>query len=352
MHNRLNHLRARGSEFPVLLQVVCTLIAAGSCLIASPQTSVQPAAPPQERQSSPIAAAESLKPNYVLGVGDQIVINAFEVEELSGRPFRIDGDGYINLPLIGRIQAAGKSVEEFQNLLTEALKKYVRQPQVSVTVTQFRSEPVFFVGAFKSPGIYPLQGQRTLLETLSSVGGLTANASRRIKVTRRKEYGAIPLPNVQESADGKFTSVTISLGSLQVNINPAEDIVLKPFDIISVERAEMIYMNGEVGHVGGLELDERQSLSIVQALTMAGGLTHDADPKKAYVLRPVLNSARRAEIPVDVKQILIGKQVDFPLLPNDLLYIPRGRTFRSNLLRGITIGVPIATGIALLATRL
>ena len=72
-------------------------------------------------------------------------------------------------------------------------------PQVTVTVVQFSSEPLFFVGAFKAPGIYPLQGRRTLVEMMSSIGGLQPNASRRIKVTRRKEFGEIPLPNAVRS---------------------------------------------------------------------------------------------------------------------------------------------------------
>lgn len=212
--------------------------------------SVTPAgqeAPGMQALGTPV---ERLRPNYVLGPGDQILIRAFEAEEISERPFRIDGDGFVNLPMLGRVRAGRLSVEQLEGNLVELLRKYIRQPQVTVTVVQFRSEPVFFVGAFRAPGIYPLQGRRTLVEMLSAIGGLQPNASRRIKVTRRKEFGPIPLPNAVESPDGKVTSVVISMGSLRENVNPAEDIVLQPFDVISVERAEMVYVNGEVGKVG------------------------------------------------------------------------------------------------------
>jgi len=329
----------------------CGALEAAESLPQAQTPSVTPAGAESPGPQAFGASVERLRPNYVLGPGDQILIRAFEAEEISERPFRIDGDGYLNLPMVGKVKAGGLTVEQLENTLIELLRKYIRQPQVTVTVVQFRSEPVFFVGAFKAPGIYPLQGRRTLVEMLSAIGGLQPNASRRIKVTRRKEFGPIPLPNAVESNDGKVTTVTISMGSLRENVNPAEDIVLQPFDVISVERAEMVYVNGEVGRIGAFELGERDSVSVVQLLTMAGGLSRDANPTKARVLRPVLNTSRRAEIPLNVKRIFEGKDSDFPLLPNDLLYIPKASSWKRNLGRGMLIAMPIITTIIYIAIR-
>lgn len=272
---------------------------------------------------SQVSPQDQLRPSYVLGPDDQIIIRAFEVEEISEKPFRVDGDGFVNLPLLGRVHAGGLTVQEFEAELTTRLKTYVKSPQVFVTVVQFRSDPIFFVGAFKAPGIYPLLGRRTLVEMLSGIGGLQPNASRRIRVTRRLESGPIPLPNAVVESDRKVSYVDISLGSLRENVNPAEDILLKPFDVITVERAEMVYVSGEVGKVGGFELGERESISVSKLLTLAGGLGRDARADKARVLRPVLNTSRRAEIRLNLRKILAGKTNDFPLLPNDLLYVPR-----------------------------
>jgi polysaccharide export outer membrane protein len=235
--------------------------------------------------------------------------------------------------LLGRIRAGGMTVQELETDLVRRLREYVREPQVIVIVTQFRSEPVFFVGAFKNPGIYPLQGRRTLVEMLTALGGLLPNASRHIKITRRSEYGAIPLPNALDDPEKKISTVEISMGSLRENVNPAEDILLQPYDVISVERAELIYMNGEIGKASGLELGERDSISITQALTLSGGFSRDANQTKVRVLRPVENTNRRAEIEINVKRIFEGKDNDFPLLPNDLLYVPRSykRTIFSTL---------------------
>jgi polysaccharide biosynthesis/export protein len=294
---------------------------------------------------------DQLRPNYVLRPGDQILIRAFEVEEISERPFKIDGDGFINLPIVGKIQAGGLSVEMLEASLIEALKKYVRVPQVTVTVVQFSSEPVFFVGAFKAPGIYPLGGRRNLVEMVSGVGGLLPTASRRIKVTRRKEYGGIPLPNAIAAPDGS-SIVEVNMASLQNNVNPAEDIVLQPFDVISVQRAEMVYVTGEVARVGGLDLQERDSISVIQALTLAGGITQNANPKTAWILRPVMDTSRRALITLDLNRIMKAQDHDMPLLPDDILYVPKTAAIKRNLGRTLQIAAPTAIAITSLIISL
>jgi polysaccharide biosynthesis/export protein len=271
-------------------------------------------------QAQPI---QSIRPDYILGPNDQFIIRAPQADEINERPFRVDSDGFINLPLVGRVKAAGLTVQALEADLVTRLKEFIRQPQVMISMVQFRSEPVFFLGAFKFPGIYPLGGRRTLVEMLSSVGGLLPTASRRIRITRKAEYGPIPLPSAVPSPDGKTSTVEISIESLTQNVNPDEDIVLKSYDIVNAERAERVYVNGEVAKVSAIELAERDSISITQALTEAGGFTQFAIRDHVRVLRPVMGTTRRAEIVIDMKRVYEGKDVDFPLLPNDVLYVPR-----------------------------
>jgi polysaccharide export outer membrane protein len=266
---------------------------------------------------------DSIRPNYVLGANDQILVRAPNADEINEKPFRIDSDGNVNMPLIGRIHVSGMTVQELEADLVLKLREYIRDPQVIVSVVQFRSEPVFFVGAFKTPGIYPLQGRRTLVEMLTAIGGLQPNASRHIKITRRAEYGTIPLPGAIEDPEKKISTVEISMGSLRENVNPAEDILLQPYDVISVERAEQIYLSGEVTRSNAIEMGERDSISIVQALTLAGGFTRDAAKGKVRILRPILNTNRRYAIEVDLNRVFDGKDNDVPLLPNDVVYVPR-----------------------------
>jgi polysaccharide biosynthesis/export protein len=292
---------------------------------------------------------EQVRANYVLGPNDQILIRAVQVDELGQRPYRVDTEGNIDLPLIGIVKAGGLSVDQLEAELAKRLTTYVRNPQVSVTVVQYRSEPVFFIGAFRAPGIYSLQGRRTLVEMLSSVGGLQPNASRRITITRRLEYGPLMLPNAVVDKTTNISTVEIGMGSLRDNVSPAEDVVLQPYDQISVSRSEMVFASGEVGRVGGVELEEREFISVTQLLSISGGLTHDADTEKARVLRPILNTSKRAEIPLNLKLILTGRADDYPLMPNDVLYIPRKRSRVDILTRASVVVVPVVLSAVLYA---
>jgi polysaccharide export outer membrane protein len=268
-------------------------------------------------------AAVSVRPDYVLGPNDQILLRVPQSDEINERPFRVATDGFIELPLVGRVRAEGLTVQALEADITNRLREYIRQPLVSITVTQFRNDPVFFVGAFLAPGIYPLQGRRTLIEMLAAAGGIQPNASRRIKVSRRAEYGPIPLPNAVVDPVKKVSTVEVSLESLSQEINPGEDILLQPYDLVSVERSERVYVSGEVAKVAAIEFGERNSISVAQALTEAGGFTQFAIRDKVRVLRPVLGTNRRAEIDIDLKRVFEGKDVDFPLQPNDVVYVAR-----------------------------
>jgi polysaccharide biosynthesis/export protein len=351
----INNLWRSGLKGIVLRQFVAFIVVCHVLCAQTPQA--PPQTPPRDRtlgaQPTELTSqVDQLRPNYVLRPGDQVLLRAFEMEEMSERPFRIDGDGFIDLPVLGRVKAEGITVQRFEATLVELLKKYVRVPQVTVTVVQFSSDPVFFVGAFKSPGIYPLGGRRTLVEMMTSIGGLQPTASRRIKVTRRKENGDIPLPGSVPSLDGNGTSVEINMTTLQNNVNPAEDIVLQPFDVVSVERAEMIYVTGEVGKNGAFDLQERDSISVIQALTLAGGLAPTADSKGIRILRPIQNTSRRAEIPLNLTRIMKGEDTDKPLLPNDVLYVPKGRGIFSKALVATVVPLLLAgVSLGVLATR-
>ncbi len=301
-----------------------------------------PAPAVQPLQLPPLA--EPLRPNYMLGPGDVIQIRAPEEAEIVDRTFRIENNGEITLPIIGSIRVAGLTVDQVQTELNNRLRVYYVNPQATVTLVQFRSDPVFFLGAFNAPGIYALQGRRTLVEMLTLVGGLAPSASRHIHLTRQKEMGSIPLPNAVEDASGKGMTVDIALNALTRDINPPEDILLMPYDLISAEKAELVYLSGAVVKPGGYELGEKETVSTLQIMSMAGGVTPEGVPQNARILRPISNVGRRAEIPIDLKQVLSGETQDINLMPGDVLYVPRNS--RKATMRSIaTIAIPAATAI-------
>jgi protein involved in polysaccharide export with SLBB domain len=173
-----------------------------------------------QTQSGPVARVPDA-PDYRLEPIDQVVVHAPQAAEIDGHPFRIDAGGNINLPLLGRVHAGGMTVRELEGDLVQRLREHVGEPQVLITVVQFHAPPpVYFVGAFKAPGSYPLQGSRKLAEMLTAAGGLGPDAGRYITVTRQAMYGPV---------------VEIRVDRLREPLNPEEDILLQPLDVVSVE---------------------------------------------------------------------------------------------------------------------
>jgi len=342
-----------------VLIVVTEVLALSLPVVSGQQTTVpgsrQTATPAGTEQSQqPVRDAAELgpAPTYVLGPGDGVVIRALHAEEVSDKPFPIDADGNLTVPMIGKVKASGLTVSELEAAITKALQAYIKQPEAVVTLVQFRSEPVFLVGAFRAPGVYQLQGRRTLTEVLSSTGGLLPNASRKIKLTRRIERGKIALPSAIEDPEGKVSSVEVNFSSGLDPIRPDQDVVLQPFDVIKATLSDYVFVNGEVAKAGAFELDDRESISVTKIVSMAGGLTPNAAAQKAHVLRTVLDTAKRAEIPVDIKSIMAGRSNDFPLLPNDVLVVPRGTTKKTSFGRiMLYVSGPLITTVVYLVRR-
>lgn len=294
----------------------------------------------------PPPASDPIRSTYVLGVDDQILIWALEPEELSGKTVQVSATGFVHLPLAGRVRAAGLTVEQLEADLAARLKQYVQEPQVAVTVTEFRSQPVSVIGAVNRPGVHQLRGRKTLVEMLSLAEGLRPDAGHSVKITRGIEWGAIPLPGVALDPSGRFSVATVKLKGVLEARNPEENIPILPHDVISAPRAEMVYVIGEVRKSGGFVLQDNETMSVLQALSLAEGLLRTAAPSGARVLRPEPGGGQRSEIPVNVKRILAGQEADAPLRPNDILFIPNS-TARNVALRGIETAVQVGSGIAI-----
>ena len=319
------------------------LALAGLTAEGAAQVIQNPANPVQTPQIPPDTV--QVRPNYMLGAGDQMIIRARDVEEINDRTFRVDENGVLTLPLVGEVKAAGRTVQQLETDITERLKTLVRNPQVNITMIQFRQDVILVSGAFAKTGLIPLDGRQTLAEMITKIGGLAPNASRNIRLTRKMESGLIPLPGAIEDSEARVSTVDISLGSLTDAINPAEDIVLMANDTITATRAEKIYVEGAFNKVGVLELDEHESLSAMQVIILSGGLTSDALPAKAQIMRPVLNTARRAIIPLDLKQIMLARANDYPLMPNDVLFVPSGKSHLKAIGKVLQVAGPMAVGL-------
>src|SRR6185295_18901146 len=117
-------------------------------------------------------------------------------------------------------------------------------PDVVINVTQFRSQPVKVYGKVATPGDIQLEGHKTLLEVLAKAGGLSADHGPRIKIRRQLEMGPIPLPSAV--TEGQFSVAEVSATALERGTNPEENIEILPYDVISIARADMVYVMGSV----------------------------------------------------------------------------------------------------------
>jgi len=283
---------------------------------------------------------------YILGPDDQILIRALYAEEISEKPVMIGTNGYISLPMAGRLRASGLTVEQLETEIVSRLKPYMQDPQISVSVVEFRSQPVSVLGAVANSGVVQLRGHKTLFEVISEAGGLKNEAGNTIKITRRKEFGPIPLASAVADRSGQFSVAEVSVKSVMEARNPQENIEVKPKDVVSIPRAELIYVIGSVKRAGGFVLNEREHISVLQALSMAEGLDRVASGGNARILRSSDGASTRAEIPVDVNKILAGKTSDVPMLANDILFIPNSAA-KSATLRGVEAAIQVATGVVI-----
>ena len=280
---------------------------------------------------------------YLLGPDDQIVVRALHAEEISDKPVRISADGTINLPMIGTVKAAGLTISQMEAALMDKLKFYVQNPQVAVSVTEMRSQPVSVLGSVNNPGVIQLQGRKTLVEVLSLAGGLRQDAGQTVKITRSVTWGEIPLAGAHKDATDKFYVAEVDLDLILKAARPEENIPIRPEDVISIPRAEMVYVVGEVGKAGGFVLRNRESLTVLQAVSMAEGLGKTASPAHARILRSGDGPDRR-EIPVPLQKIMEGKAEDPRLKPDDILFIPSSVPKKAAL-RGIEAAIQAGTGI-------
>jgi polysaccharide export outer membrane protein len=274
--------------------------------------------------------------SYVLGADDQIVIRALEAEEISDKPVLIGANGNITLPMIGRIQAAGLTVEELEGEIVARLKKFIQDPQVTVQVMEFRSRPVSVLGSVQTPGVHQLRGRRTLFEILSMAGGLRNDAGSTVRITRRMDYGRVPLPNAVDDPTGLYSIAELPLMDILEAKNPAANIEILPYDTVLVAPAaqQMLYVVGDVQRAGAFTYGEQQRISVLSALSMAGGLGRTAKADKARVLRGVEGSEKRVEIAVNLKRMMQGVDEDLLMKPDDVLVVPSSarRTFTQVLL--------------------
>jgi len=170
----------------------------------------------QEAATDPLPTLDA--PDYVIGVEDQITVAVWNEPELT-RSQSVRPDGKITVSLLGDIQAAGRTPRQLDEQITEALKKWVNDPEVTVVVEAINSFKVFMIGEFGAQGELILKRKTRILEAIAMKGGLTAYADKsNIQVVREE--------------NGRETRLRIDYKKLLAGDRPDLNIYLRPGDVI------------------------------------------------------------------------------------------------------------------------
>jgi polysaccharide biosynthesis/export protein len=279
---------------------------------------------------------------YILGPGDQVKIWALGAEEVGDKPFRVDPSGNLDVPLIGTVHAGGLTVDRFKAELVQRFSGQLLQPQVSVEIVDYGSQPVSVMGAFNHPGVHQLQGRKTLAEVVSLADGLRQDAGPRLTISRKIEYGPIPLLTAKPDPTGKFSVADVSIKDVLDGAHPAENILISPYDVITVPPAEAVFVIGEVQKPGEIAL--KDNISVLRALSSAGGFGPTPAPQNSKIVRLVPGTSERNEIPVDLRKILAGQAEDVAMRPNDILVVPPNGPKKA-VARVMEAAIQTATGV-------
>jgi polysaccharide export outer membrane protein len=262
-----------------------------------------------------------------LGPGDLLEIVVFDTPELSGKR-RVDENGDITLPIGGTISVKGLTAAQVRGAIEERLRQrnILRDPHVDVLVDDFATQGVTVAGEVKAPGIYPWSGKHTVLDFISAAGGVTASASRTVTISRKDREQAI----------------TFQLGE-SAQMPGGADVEARPGDRIAVARAGVVYVVGDVGRPGGYLIENRETITVLQALALAQGINKTAK-YDAKLIRTT--PAGRAETALPLKKILANAAADPKLQDGDILFVPvsGGKQFAE---KGVTSILQMAVGVVI-----
>lgn len=291
---------------------------------------------------APVAAPST----FLLGPDDQIIIQGPEMDEVVNRPYRIDPDGYLSLPMLGRIKVMGMTIGEFETQLNHAASKYVRDPQLVASVAEFHSQPISVVGAVNQPGAQQLQGKKTLMQVISMVGGFRSDAGNTLSIARELQWGPLPLPSAANDPTREYSIAEISIPELLQEKTPQLNILIMPNDVITVPVSETVYVVGDVHKPGGFLLGEHKNMTVLQAVALAEGISGTSDSKHSRIIHHAADSTLRNETPVNVKRILAGKEQDVPLDGGDILFVPGSLSKKAGL-KTVEAAIQTASGLAI-----
>jgi len=279
------------------------------------------------KSDNPAKNASDWSTMMKLGPGDLFEVTVYNVPELSSK-VRVSNSGDVYLPLIDYVHVDGLTQEEAQTLIEKRLSDggFVRNPHVTIFIDEASSQGVTLLGEVGKPGIYPDIADHRLYGIISQAGGFTPNASRKIAILRKNSPDPIRVDLPRNLAD-----------------DVSGNIEIMPGDIVTVPRAPVVYIVGDVGRPCGLLIDNG-TLTVLQALALAGGTNHTAKLGASRLIRK--GPTGMVETKIQIKKMLEAKIPDQQLQADDILFIPvsgmrvlAGKTFESAMAAATAVSI-------------
>ena len=329
-----------------LLVLAIGFIAISGCPILRAQDTAQGSKPSPAASEKQPAIATPLAPQadrIEIGPKDVLDIYVYDVPELS-RSYDVSPSGMVTMPLLEQpVHAGGLTPDQFARALEEAFRQSgrLRRPEIAVSIKQSRNSTVAVDGAVRGPQVLQVLGRTKLVDILSQCGGITEDAGLEVEITR----GPLALRDLPSEGGQATPTLTLEVKKVLDGNDPASSTLVWPGDRVSVTRAGVFYILGDVRSPGGYTLRGPQSdLTVLRALALAGDANRTAKKGKAMIIRKDPKAPNgREEIALNLKDILTGRKPDPKLQANDILYVPSSGGKRAlQTLTGVPAGVAMA----------
>jgi polysaccharide export outer membrane protein len=266
------------------------------------------------------------KESLVIGPGDLVRVQVYDTPELDQHP-RVDDAGNVPLLFAGNVSIAGKTPAEAASVIAAALVKaqLMRHPQVSVTIEQYATQDVSVLGEVNKPGAYAIDTPRSVLDVLSMAGGLNQLADRHIIVRHHRTPG---------QQDTYFAASDAS-----AHVSP--DIYVYPGDTVLISKTHFVYVLGDVARPGGYPMSTSDTpMTMLETLSEAGSPNKTAIVSNAKLIRK--KSGGVEETKLDIASIESGKQSDFAVEADDVIFVPFSY-MKNFVLTGTSVAASVAS---------
>jgi polysaccharide export outer membrane protein len=253
--------------------------------------------------------------DYRVGGMDMLDITVYEEADLSRKGVRVSADGFISFPLIGRLQVGDRTTSEIENLIAEALAQgqYLREAHVSVVVTDYKSRQFMVLGSVRSPGTYPLTAHERVLDAISRAGGIDFEKGGNQGMVIRVEEPGTPRE--------RKVVIRIDMAGLMKGGNQFDNLLLADKDLLYIPTAQQFYIIGQVEKPGSYPYLENE-ITIVEAISKAGGFTRIASPNRTRIIRMEDGAEKIIEVRVNEITSSGKKAQDVTIKPGDVIVIP------------------------------